>query len=115
MRPHYAGVKHFCPRFAGIHYRSQYAGVNKTIYSAQNTRFTEELVRLRKEAKLSQRALAEILGREHSFVDRIESGQRRLDFVEAYWFFKALGVPPGETALRLMDALAAQDTASTES
>lgn len=104
-------------RFARIlrasEFRRQNGVVNKTIYSSQSAQFTQELVRLRKEAKLSQRALAEILGREHSFVDRIESGQRRLDFVEAYWFFKALKVPPGETALRLMDALAEQDEESS--
>ena len=51
----------------------------------------KRLVALRHTAGLSQRELAEKLGREHSFVWRIETGERRLDIVEFHWVCEALG------------------------
>jgi transcriptional regulator with XRE-family HTH domain len=41
-------------------------------------------VELRSKADMTQRELARRLGREHSFVSRIELGERRLDVVEVY-------------------------------
>lgn len=49
---------------------------------------------MRKGAKLTQRQLAEKLGRERSFVSRIELGERRLDAVELYWVCRACGQNP---------------------
>lgn len=49
---------------------------------------------MRKGAKLSQRQLADKLGRERSFVSRIELGERRLDAVELYWVCRACGQNP---------------------
>ena len=46
---------------------------------------------MRQKAGLTQRELAAKLGREHSFVWRIESGERRLDVVEFFWVCQALG------------------------
>lgn len=48
------------------------------------------LIELRKNAGLSQRQLAERLGREQSVVARIELGERRLDVVELFRLLKAL-------------------------
>lgn len=45
---------------------------------------------------MSQRDLAEAVGREHSFVSRFELGDRRLDVVELYWILQALGVDPAQ-------------------
>ena len=45
---------------------------------------------IRKEAGLTQRQLAQKLGREHSFVWRIEHGERRLDVVEFHWVCRCL-------------------------
>jgi transcriptional regulator with XRE-family HTH domain len=64
---------------------------------------------MRKEAKLTQRQLADRLGREHSFVWRIEQGERRLDVVEFYWVCKALGQKPNEVIGTLHAAFAAFD------
>lgn len=49
------------------------------------------LVAMRQKAGLTQRDLAKKLGREHSFVWRIETGERRLDVIEFYWICQALG------------------------
>jgi transcriptional regulator with XRE-family HTH domain len=51
---------------------------------------------MRKKAGLTHRELAALLGREHSFVWRIEQGERRLDVVEFHWVCKALGRAPAE-------------------
>jgi transcriptional regulator with XRE-family HTH domain len=59
-------------------------------------------VSLRLGAKLTQRELAKRLSREHSFVARIEGGERRLDVVEFYWVLKALGVDAARVAAELM-------------
>jgi transcriptional regulator with XRE-family HTH domain len=51
---------------------------------------------------MTQRDLATALGREHGMVARIELGERRVDFIEAYELFKALGADPAKEAAKLM-------------
>lgn len=46
---------------------------------------------MRTEAGLTQRELAERLGREQSFVGRIETRQRRVDLVEFCWIARCCG------------------------
>ena len=65
--------------------------MRKSIHSPEYRLVLERLVALRHKAGLSQRELAEKLGREHSFVWRIETGERRLDVVEFHWVCEALG------------------------
>lgn len=52
------------------------------------------LVEARKTAKLSQEALASILGRHQQFVSRYETGERRLDVVEFVDIARALKIDP---------------------
>lgn len=54
----------------------------------------ETLKQMRVEAGLTQRELAKKLGREHSFVARIEQGERRVDLVEFYFICEACGAKP---------------------
>ena len=61
-----------------------------TFYQA----FRAKIVRMRKDAGISQRELAQRLGREHSFVARMELGDRRIDIVELCWISLALGQEP---------------------
>jgi len=68
---------------------SQYGGMNKTIYTRQAECLRETIVEMRRKAGLSQRQLAERLGRERNLVGRLEVGQRRLDVVEFYSICKA--------------------------
>ncbi len=67
------------------------------------------LVALRKAAGLSQRDLAERLGRERSFVARIEQGERRVDLIEFYWICRACSCDPAETAAQVMEVVARAD------
>lgn len=52
------------------------------------------LVASRQEAGLTQRQLAERLGRPYSFVSKIESGERELRFMEFFELAKALKIDP---------------------
>ena len=58
---------------------------------------------------MTQRGLAVALGREHGMVARIEFGERRVDLVEAYEIFTALGVKPEKEAADLMRKFAKLD------
>ncbi|APO59270.1 MULTISPECIES: helix-turn-helix domain-containing protein [Acinetobacter] len=69
---------------------------------------TDEMVALRnwlrnqrKAQKMTMRTLAERMERPHSFVQRVEEGDRRLDLVEYVWYCSALGVNP-QTGLDLV-------------
>jgi transcriptional regulator with XRE-family HTH domain len=59
--------------------------MQKSTFSPHYDILKSKLVSMRKAAGLTQRQLAEKLKREHSFVSRIELGERRLDIVEFYW------------------------------
>ena len=52
---------------------------------------------------MTQRDLAEALGREHGMVARIELGERRVDMIEAFDLFKTLGVDPAQEALVVLN------------
>ena len=66
--------------------------MRKSIQTPEHRCVLKQLVKLRREAGLTQRELATRLKRERSFVWRIEKGERRLDVVEFYWVCRALGV-----------------------
>lgn len=64
--------------------------------AAHNPRYQAFLARLRtarKEAGLSQKEVAELLGRHQVFISRCESGERRLDVIELQDFAEAYGKP----------------------
>ncbi len=77
---------------------SQYAGMEKSIFTPHYDALRARLVEMRKTAGLTQRQLAERLGRERSFVSRIELGERRLDVVELFWVSRACGEDPAENS-----------------
>ena len=76
--------------------------MEKSTFTPLYELFRNMLVTMRTASKLTQRDLAKRLGREHSFVSRIEQGERRLDVVEFYWVLKALGQDPAKAAAALM-------------
>lgn len=78
----------------------------RSTFSPAYQEVTDLVVRLRQEAGLSQRDLAAKLGRELSYISRIEQGQRRLDLVEFAWHCKACGVDPRKVGGELLGHLA---------
>lgn len=68
----------------------------KSSFTPQNDALRTRLVQLRNQAGLTQRDIASRLGREQSVVARVETGERRLDVIELYWWIEALGLDPAE-------------------
>lgn len=78
--------------------------MKKMIFSKHGKLISQKLAEIRKEAGLSQRALAKKLNREPSLVAHYELGQRRIDLAEFYWICKACGASPHKEASALMKA-----------
>ncbi len=66
----------------------------KSIYSQPNQTLLALITQARKNAGITQAALAEKLGRPQSFVSKIESGERRLDVVEFLEVARLIGFDP---------------------
>lgn len=64
------------------------------VFSPQYREIVDAIIEARKAAGLSQRDLADRLGKSPSHVARIEQGQRRVDSLELYRMGKALGLRP---------------------
>ena len=61
------------------------------------------LVALRKARGMSQVALAKAVGKEQTFISRVERGERRLDVVEFYAWSKALNADPASAFVDLIE------------
>ncbi len=68
--------------------------MTKSIYSPEMIAVRSWLRSERLRLGLTMRELAQRLDRPHSFVQRIEEGDRRLDVVEFVWYCQALGLNP---------------------
>ena len=78
--------------------------MEKAIYGRHAEHLQKALVRMREEAGLTQRQLAAKLGVVHSFVGRVEIGERRLDLVEYWHYVRVCGQDPGVAAKDLMES-----------
>jgi transcriptional regulator with XRE-family HTH domain len=65
------------------------------------------VVELRKRAGLTQRQLADAVGREQSFIGRIETGQRRVDLIEWITICRACDLDPEVELAALVRRIAA--------
>lgn len=63
------------------------------------------MIEARRSKGLSQRELAQRLGKPRSFVSKIENKERRLDFVEFVVVARALGDLPGDLVSLVENAL----------
>lgn len=61
-------------------------------HRAEYVEFVTRLRAARKSRRVSQSALGERLGKPQSFVSKVETGERRLDLIEAVEWCRALGV-----------------------
>lgn len=59
------------------------------------------LVEVREEAGITQRELARRIKRAHSYVSRVELGDRRLDLPEFFQWCDALGADPVKVFARI--------------
>lgn len=63
----------------------------KTIYSPESIRFCSWLRDQREAKGLTMRDAGKLLDKPHSFVAKVETGQRRLDVIEFVWYCQILG------------------------
>ena len=68
--------------------------MEKSTHTREYRELRSELHRVRQDANLSQRALATRLGMPHSWVAKVENGERRIDLIEFCWFVSACGADP---------------------
>ena len=71
--------------------------MTKSAFSRKHAQFRTLLVQARRDAGLTQVALAKKLGRPQSFVSKFERGERRLDVAEFLDVARALGIDPART------------------
>jgi transcriptional regulator with XRE-family HTH domain len=71
--------------------------VTKSAFSRKHAQLRKVLVQARRDAGLTQVALAKKLGRPQSFVSKFERGERRLDVAEFLDIARALGLDPSTT------------------
>ena len=64
--------------------------IRLSVHSAEHTYLRQLLIRRRLDLGLSQRALAERMNVVHSFVGKVETGDRRMDIFEFIEYCRAL-------------------------
>jgi len=84
--------------------------VAKSIYRMEGAIFSNILTEARERAGLSQARLAERLGCPQSRIARIETNQRRLDFVECYEYCAALGMSLSDLVAEFERRIALRDS-----
>jgi transcriptional regulator with XRE-family HTH domain len=75
--------------------------MQKSVHTKEYRALRLELRAMREKAGLSQRDLAAKLGVPHSWVAKVEGGERRIDVVELGWFAAACG----ENAYRILSRI----------
>lgn len=65
-----------------------------SINTVEMLALTQWLKESRKSKKLSMRTLADSMNKPHSYVQKVEQGERRLDLVEFVWYCSHLGIDP---------------------
>jgi transcriptional regulator with XRE-family HTH domain len=68
--------------------------MKNTVYSDEYDRLRKWLKSQREIKKLTHRQLADILGRHHSIVGKIEQSRRKIDIIEFLEFCDALDADP---------------------
>jgi transcriptional regulator with XRE-family HTH domain len=76
--------------------------MKKSVHTAEYAALRTELRAVREGAALSQRGLAARLKVPHSWVAKVENGERRIDLVEFCWFVLGCGSDPQVVTERLL-------------
>jgi len=87
--------------------------MRKSTHTGEYAALRDHLASLRSAAGLSQRQLAAKLNVPHSWVAKVESGERRLALIEFAWFSRACGQDPANAARDFFKAARQPRKAST--
>ena len=77
--------------------------IRLSVHSKEHTKLRQLLIRRRLDLGLSQRALAERMDVVHSFVGKVETGDRRMDIFEFIEYCRALGWDASEVVRGLQE------------
>lgn len=80
--------------------------MQKSVHTPEYAALRKELRSVRIKAGLSLRDLAVRLAVVPSWIAKVESGERRIDFVELVWFLHACDANPGPVLERLLSQVA---------
>lgn len=80
--------------------------MQKSVHTKDYKALCAELRAIREKAGLSQRDLAAKLEVPHSWVAKVEAGERRIDVVEFGWFAAACGEDAARLLARLITGMA---------
>ena len=72
-----------------------------SMFTAAFSEVVHAVIAMRRGAGLTQRQLAAAVGREHNYIARIETGQRRLDLVELVQLCRACNADPEHQIARI--------------
>lgn len=79
--------------------------MEKSVHTPEYAVLRSKLRAAREHAGLSQRALASRLQVPHSWVAKVESGERRIDLIEFCWFLSACNLDPVPISQELARAI----------
>jgi transcriptional regulator with XRE-family HTH domain len=79
--------------------------MEKSTHTPEYAALRNELRAARESAELSQRDLANRLGVPHSWISKVETGERRIDLVEFWAFLSACKVDPLRVTRKLLNAI----------
>ena len=79
--------------------------MEKSLHTPEQELFLLWLKNKRNDAGLNMRDFAKRLDEPHSFVGKVEHGERRLDTVEYVKYCNALGIDPHEGIKLIQDAI----------
>jgi len=79
--------------------------MKKSTFTAEYAGLRERLAQIRAKSGLTQRRLASAMRLPHSWVAKVENGERRIDLVEFGWYCDACGVSPAKQAAEFFDGL----------
>lgn len=80
--------------------------MKKSVHTHAYASLRSEVRAIREKAGLSQRDLASRLDVPHSWIAKVESGERRLDFIELCWLIEACNAKPLPVLRKLLAAAA---------
>jgi transcriptional regulator with XRE-family HTH domain len=82
--------------------------MEKSTHTKEYAALRAELKNARQTAGLSQRELAARLKVPHSWIAKVENGERRVDLVEFCWFLSACNVDAAAATSRLAKVIGSQ-------
>jgi hypothetical protein len=93
------------PNLGTFYHVPKIGAMRKSVHTGEYAVLRERLTAVREKAGISQRELGRRMGVPHTWVAKVESGERRIDLVEFGWFCAGCGVEAGEVARELLKTL----------